>query len=305
MCSWRKSDPDVMALSKLTSLALAIEPLWQQGGPMTTTTAYVHGYSAYEARRLGDQADTLAKLLHCGTAFPAGSRVLEVGCGIGAQTAHLVASSPDAQVVAIDVSDDSLAHARARVHAGAPQAAVDWHRADLFAMPFAEDSFDHLFVCFVLEHLPDPVGALAAVRRVLRPGGSITVIEGDHGSAFFHPDSAHARAAIECLVHLQSAAGGDALIGRKLQALLSEAGFADVVVGPRTVYADRTRPELVEGFTLNTFTAMVESVRDDAVAAGLAADIDFDRGIADLRLTATDAGTFHYAFFKALAVNPA
>lgn len=305
MCSWRKSEPDVMALSMLTSLALSIEPLWQQGGAMTTTAGYVHGYSAYEARRLGDQADTLAQLLHSGTAFPAGSRVLEVGCGVGAQTVHLVASSPGARLVAIDVSEDSLAQARARVHACAPGASVDWHRANLFAMPFADNSFDHLFVCFVLEHLPDPLQALAALRRVLRPSGSITVIEGDHGSAFFHPRSAAASAAIDCLVHMQSTAGGNALIGRQLQPLLSEAGFADVVVGPRTVYADRTRPDLVEGFTRNTFTAMVESVRDDAVAAGLATDIDFDRGIADLRRTATEAGTFHYTFFKALAVNPA
>ncbi|MFJ6773529.1 hypothetical protein ACIQOV_21670, partial [Kitasatospora sp. NPDC091257] len=47
---------------------------------------YVHGYARTEARRLGDQADTLADLLHAGTAYPAGSRVLEAGCGVGAQT---------------------------------------------------------------------------------------------------------------------------------------------------------------------------------------------------------------------------
>jgi cyclopropane fatty-acyl-phospholipid synthase-like methyltransferase len=49
---------------------------------------YVHGYSTDEARRLGDQANTLAELLHAGTSYPPGSRVLEVGCGVGAQTVH-------------------------------------------------------------------------------------------------------------------------------------------------------------------------------------------------------------------------
>ena len=268
-----------------------------------TAVGYVHGYSPHEARRLGDQADTLADLLHAGTSFPAGSRVLEVGCGVGAQTVHLVTASPGARIVAVDVADDSLAQARAKVAAHAPGAAVAWHRADLFNLPFADAAFDHLFVCFVLEHLPDPRRALARLRRVLRPGGTITVIEGDHGSAFFHPDSAHARAAIGCQVRLQSAAGGDALIGRQLQPLLTAAGYRDVTVSPRPVYADQTRPALVDGFTRNTFTAMIEAVRDAALAAALTTPAEWERGLADLRRTAGPGGTFHYTFFKALAVK--
>src|SRR2546430_4493527 len=114
---------------------------------------YVHGYSTHEARRLGDQADTLAALLHSDTAYPAGSRVLEVGCGVGAQTVHLVANSPEAQLVSVDLSSGSLAKARARVLAEFPEARVTWQVADLFQLPFPDAWFDHVFVCFVLEHL--------------------------------------------------------------------------------------------------------------------------------------------------------
>ncbi|NGO73971.1 class I SAM-dependent methyltransferase, partial [Streptomyces boncukensis] len=187
-----------------------------------TTAAYVHGYSPYEARRLGDQADTLAALLHADTAYPAGSRVLEVGCGVGAQTAHLVANSPGARITAVDVSADSLAVARERV---GERAGVEWRQADLHHLPFRDGAFDHLFVCFVLEHLAEPGEALAALGRVLRPGGTLTVIEGDHGSAFFHPDSAYARAAVDALVRLQRAGGGDGLLGRRLHPLLAAAGY--------------------------------------------------------------------------------
>ncbi|WP_127355539.1 methyltransferase domain-containing protein [Actinacidiphila soli] len=262
--------------------------------------SYVHGYSSTEARRLGDQADTLAELLHRDTAYPAGSRVLEAGCGVGAQTVHLAAASPGAHIVAVDRNAGSLAQARAR---SAGLTDVEWCHADLYGLPFADGSFDHVFVCFVLEHLAEPLRVLAELRRVLRPGGSITVIEGDHGSAFFHPDDPDAHAAIAHQVRLQSAAGGNALIGRQLQPLLTGAGYDDIVVRPRTVYADRTRPALVDGFTRRTFIAVMESVRDDALAAGLGTPAEWDRGIAGLRRTAEEDGTFHYTFFKARAVR--
>jgi cyclopropane fatty-acyl-phospholipid synthase-like methyltransferase len=58
--------------------------------------AYVHGYHAREHERLQDQAGTLVELLHSDTAYPAGSRVLEAGCGVGAQTVTLCRRSPDA-----------------------------------------------------------------------------------------------------------------------------------------------------------------------------------------------------------------
>src|SRR5207247_11398534 len=65
---------------------------------------------------------------------------------------------------------------------------VLFRQADIFALPFSAESFDHIFVCFVLEHLERPVEALAILGRLLRAGGTITLIEGDHGSTYFYPD---------------------------------------------------------------------------------------------------------------------
>jgi hypothetical protein len=139
--------------------------------------------------------------------------------------------------------------------------------------------------------------------RVLKPGGSITVVEGDHGSAYFHPDSGAARQAIQCLVDLQRQAGGDALIGRRLYPLLVRAGYRDVTVSPRMVYADASRPELVDGFTRKTFTAMVEGVGAQAVGRGMMDDAGWATGIRDLYRTAEDDGTFCYTFFKAVGLR--
>jgi SAM-dependent methyltransferase len=180
---------------------------------------------------------------------------------------------------------------------------VTFGRASIFDLPFGPACFDHVFVCFVLEHLPDPAGTLEALRRVLKPGGSITVIEGDHGSAYFHPDSVHARRAIQCLVDLQRQAGGDSLIGRQLYPLLVRAGYRDVTVSPRMVYADATRPALVDGFTRKTFTAMVEGVGEQAVGQGLMDAASWATGIEDLYRAAEADGTFCYTFFKAAGLK--
>jgi len=266
------------------------------GSPSGRT--YVHGYDLRESLRLQDQAATLVDLLHSDTAYPEGHSVLEAGCGIGAQTVTLARNSPGARFTSIDVSAASLEQAR-RTVLEAGLANVTLKQADLYELPFAPGSFDHVFVCFVLEHLPKPAEALRALKKVLRPGGTLTVIEGDHGSAYFHPDSAYAREAVDCLVRLQARGGGNSLIGRELYPLVTAAGFGEVRVSPRMVYVDASRPGLVEGFTKKTFTAMVEGVRRPAIDAGLMSAADFDRGIADLYRTAQADGVFCYTFFKA------
>ncbi len=260
---------------------------------------YVHGYRARESERLQDQAGTLVELLHADTAYPAGSTVLEAGCGVGAQTITLAGRSPGARFTSVDVSAESLAEAERRVTA-AGLANVEFRQADIFALPFGPGSFDHVFVCFVLEHLAQPVQALAVLRDLLKPGGSMTVIEGDHGSACFWPPSAAAEEAIRCQVELQARAGGDALIGRRLYPLLDAAGLEAVRVSPRMVYVDASRPALVEGFTRRTFTAMIEGVREPALAAGLIEPARFDAGIRDLYRTTEADGVFCYTFFKAV-----
>jgi SAM-dependent methyltransferase len=252
--------------------------------------------------RLQDQASTLVELLHGDTAYPDGSRVLEAGCGVGAQTVTLAQHSPGAEIISVDISAASLAEAEQKTRA-AGIGNVTFQQADIFDLPFAPESFDHVFVCFVLEHLAQRVAALQALKRVLRPEGTITVIEGDHGSAYFHPDSEAAHRAIACQVELQRRAGGDAMIGRKLLPLMQEAGFASVRVSPRMVYADANRPDLVDGFTRKTFTAMIEGVREAALGAGLIDAATFDRGVADLYRTAAPDGVFCYTFFKAVGTN--
>jgi len=260
---------------------------------------YVHGYDPRENIRLQDQASTLVELLHSDTSYPAESRVLEAGCGVGAQTVTLARFSPKALINSVDISEASIAEAKNKVIAAGLDN-VRFQQADIFNLPFEPESFDHVFVCFVLEHLSQPVEALRTLKIFIKAGGTITVIEGDHGSAYFHPDSEAAHRAIHCQVELQRRAGGNAMIGRELYPLLLTAGYSSIRVSPRMVYVDSSKPELVEGFTKRTFTAMIEGVRESAVKAGLMEQPIFDKGIRDLYRTTEPDGVFCYTFFKAL-----
>jgi hypothetical protein len=79
-----------------------------------------------------------------------------------------------------------------------------------------------------------------------------------------------------------------------------EAGLEAVHVSPRMVYVDSGRPDLVDGFTRKTFTAMIEGIRESAVEAGISGVEAFDEGVRDLHRTAQADGVFCYTFFKGL-----
>ena len=84
---------------------------------------------------------------------------------------------------------------------------------------------------------------------------------------------------------------------------MAEAGLDAVSVSARMVYVDSSRPELVDGFTRKTFTAMIEGVRKPAIAAGLIEPARFDEGVRDLHRTTEADGVFCYTFFKGVAAT--
>ena len=271
---------------------------------MRLPDSYVHGYSDREAQRLEDQAGSVKELVHHDTVFGPGTRVLEVACGVGAQTGTVADRNPGSSVVSFDVAMESLHRAARRVRAE-HLTNVRLLAADLYALPFPREIFEHAFVSYVLEHMASPLQTLLAVKKALRPGGTLTVVEGDHGSCYFSPPNDAAQRAWNCLIEVQARLGGDSLIGRRLYPLLCAAGFDDVTVSPRMVYADHSHPDRMDRFVAKTIVPMVEGVRQQALAGELISQTEWDTGLAHLRRIATSPdGTFCYTFFKGVARKP-
>jgi len=171
---------------------------------------YVHGYSDRETQRLEEQSLILEELLHRGTDYQAGSRVLEVGCGVGAQTLILLRRNPGIHLTAVDMSDESLQKARQKVEEMGHMN-VEFRHEDILEHRLEAASFDHIFICFVLEHMEQPVQALEHMMKLLKTGGSITIIEGDHSSARWTPETGASRAAWNGLVSSQQMLGHESI----------------------------------------------------------------------------------------------
>ena len=263
--------------------------------------SYVHGYSPRETERLEDQSDILEELLHRGTEYKKGEKVLEAGCGVGAQTRLLSLNNPDTMITSIDISRESLQLAKRTINEYGIKN-VTFQQEDLRKMRYSDESFDHIFICFVLEHLGNPLLALSELKRVLKPGGSITLIEGDHGSCFWHPETNSARQAWHAFIGAQANLGHDGLIGRRLYPLLNDAEFLIKDISPRWVYADYSNAAFLDGVVNKIIVPMVKSAEDQILKNQMLSLETWKKGIQDLsKIGLNENGTFFYTWFKALA----
>jgi SAM-dependent methyltransferase len=204
---------------------------------------YLHGYTHSEQDRLYHQARFLEDAVHDRLPYRRCRQLLEVGCGVGAQTEILLRRFPELHVTGVDRSAPNLE--RARRHLTACAWAKDRYALQKSAaetLPFAADSFDAAFLCWILEHVGDPPRVLAEVRRVLRPGAPVVVTEVQNATFFLDPYSPNTLQYWMVFNDTQLEMGGDPFVGAKLGNLLLAGGFTDVRTEVKTFHFDNRTP---------------------------------------------------------------
>jgi ubiquinone/menaquinone biosynthesis C-methylase UbiE len=167
-----------------------------------------------------------------------GDRLLDVGCGPGTITIDLARRVAPGPTVGIDAAPGVLAEAEA-ARAGAQVDTLTFHPGDIYALPYPDGAFDVAHAHQVLQHLGDPVAALAELRRVLRPGGLLAVRDGDYGAFVWAPADPDLHRWLELYHQVTAANRGEADAGRHLPAWVRAAGFTDLEVGSSSwVFAD-------------------------------------------------------------------
>ena len=191
--------------------------------------AYSLGYGAEEQERLARRRAAEA----AGFLLPhlrAGTRVLDCGCGPGSITLDLAAVVAPGEVVGVDLEPRQVQGARALAaergveNVGFAVENVGFAVGDVYALPFADGSFDAVFANTVMTHLRHPVAVLQEVRRVLRPGGVAGVRDVDHWVVA--PPTSTLDAYLDLVLKVRAFNGGAFGRARHQRAWLLEAGFA-------------------------------------------------------------------------------
>ena len=207
------------------------------------TKGYVHGFTPEEQDRLYRQARFAEHRVHDRLPFWRSRNLLEVGCGVGAQTEILLRYFPELHITGIDPSEPNLEIARNRL-AGVPWAdgRFTLKFADGARLPDATDTYDSAFLCWVLEHVAEPALVLSEVRRVLRAGSPVVCSEVQNASFFLEPYSPNTLAYFAAFNDHQLELGGDPFVGAKLGNLLQRVGFTDIHTEVKTIHLDNRTP---------------------------------------------------------------
>ena len=190
------------------------------------TEQYTHGQGRVMTQALGQR--TVAS--HAAFFTPhltSGMRLLDCGCGPGSITIGFAKLLAPGEVVGVDMAENQLEQARLSAQQqGASNLRFD--KANVYDLPFPDNSFDAVFSHAVVEHLAEPLKALTEMRRVLKAGGVLGLRDADRAGELFWPPDPALVDLLDLWNRLLKHNGADPFIGRRLRSLLNGLGLARV-----------------------------------------------------------------------------
>jgi SAM-dependent methyltransferase len=261
-------------------------------------TGYVHGYGTPEQERLVQQAEHWRhRLIRDGTELEPGTRLLEVGCGVGAVLAVLGQEFPGVRLVGVDIEPRQLEFARGHLERAGVEATLV--EADALALPFEDESFDQVWMMWFLEHVADPPAVLREARRVLVPGGAITAIEVDYSTCRAEPSTPAMEALFRTMV-LGMAASGWSDAGTRLPGWLRVAGFREVDEGERRMWWQGADLAVQAPYAANVMESAVKALAELPGAS----EEELRAGLEDLRaLPGVPGAGLGWVMHKSMAVR--
>ena len=203
-----------------------------------------------------------------------GLQLLDVGCGPGNITIDLARRVSPGRAIGLDAAASVIeaAHEAATTH-GASE--VEFRVGDVYALPFADDTFDVVHAHQVLQHLAEPVAALREMRRVCRPGGVVAARDSDYAAMTWFPENDGIAQWLAMYRAVARGNGGEPDAGRQLLGWAHAAGFSDVRASASAwCYATSDERAWWGGLWADRITE--SGLGDQALERGLATRADLD-----------------------------
>ncbi len=272
-------------------------------GTAPKAIGYLHGYSAEERDRLRRQARILEPMVHDRLPFLRRKNMVEIGSGVGAQTEILLRRFPDLHVTCVERNPKQLAEAK-RFLGTVPWAKLRYRLAeeDATRLSFPRDSFDSAFLCWILEHVPEPARVLSETRRVLQPGSPIVVNEVLNATFFIDPYSPSTLRYWMAFNDHQIEIGGDPFVGAKLGNLLQTVGFRDVRTEVKTFHFDNRTPGERAEFLAYWSDLLLSGAPELLAAKKVSADVVEGMRRELDRVARDPSSVFFYSFIQAVAI---
>lgn len=263
---------------------------------------YLHGFSKDEQERLRKQARFGEHTVYQNINLMGVQKLLEVGCGVGAQSEIILRRFPDIQLTGIDRSSKQLAAAKHRLtHLPGMENRFELKEMDATNMEFAANSFDGAYLCWILEHIPEPIRALSEVRRVLRPGSIVYATEVMNASFFLDPYSPNVWKYWMAFNEYQLEQKGDPFVGAKLGNFFMQLGYHDIQTEVKTWFLDNRYPQARKD-CIEYWAELLLSASEQLINAKLVSE-DVVKGMKEeMAKVANDPNAvFFYSFVQASA----
>ena len=263
---------------------------------------YLHGFSPIEQARLKRQAEFLEQTIYEDVDFSRCKNIIEVGCGVGAQSEILLRRHPKIHLTGVDLSTAQLEAAKKTLsELSYAKGRFELKEGNAEDLEFESDHFDGAFLCWILEHVPSPETVLSEVRRVLRPGGHIMVTEVMNSSFFLEPYSPNVWKYWMAFNDHQYEIGGDPFIGAKLGNMLHSVGFKDIQTNLKVLHYDNRAPERRKEM-IDFWSELLLSGAEELVEASKVDEELVDEVRKELKMVSRDPNAvFHYTAMQARA----